>query len=403
MAKLDIKDLMAQKAKKAKQGAKNTDSSPVVEKPAKAAESNELVDALHKSSKSAPTTSQQDEGGERRDRSASIVDIRTVKEDFQIRLMVEKDPEAYSEESIRQFARTIKNDDGDIEYKVGQPLILARKDDGYYLREGKRRTLACMMLAEETGNDEWYWQPVRFREDRADEDIELFQFNVNNSKEDVDLKTTIALFKKKIAEGWDQKKLVEQTAYSKAKVSKLLKVDSYPKEIQDLIYSGDLPYTGRTLDKALKEFKAASKAISSDTAETAGAQIKADNGQARDVTTVDVEDYIAGQSADGDSDSSTVSTPKPKAKAEGKSETPKPKVPAKKKPGSTYAIDEDVAKKLYRLVKHDLYLHGLEDDPKDIDKVPDRKELLDTLKNIDDLIDVIHEAHLSKSTTKKGE
>jgi len=318
------------------------------------------------------------------DRTAMYVDIRNIQEDFQIRNLIDADPEAYSEESIRRLALVIKADDAESERNIADPIILHRDDEGkLWLREGKRRTLACTMLAEELGVDAWYFQPAKIRHDRASEDIELLQFNLNNTKEAVDLPTTIAFLKKKTDSGMQQKELAKLTGYSTARISKLLKVATLPNEIQSMIYAGDLPYQGRTLDKALREYNA----------NVAELEAQDDFQETEVNDTSNVVDGLVEQSTRAEKPDDQPSSPnkatenqtqKTSKKADKLKAKPVVKAPKK---SISISLEQEIVKKLYQVVVLTRFVSGLDETLVDLNDEPNRKAMLETVKDVDDLVD----------------
>lgn len=341
---------------------------------------------------------------EGRDRAAQIKDIRTILEDQQIRTLVDENPEAYSEEKIRELAIVIQLDDAGLEKSIASPIIVTNVGGDVYLREGKRRIMACTYLAELEKDDAWFFQPVHFRMDRNGEDIELFQFNANNSKLEVDLKTTAALFKKKIAEGMSQKALADASGYTTSKVSRILKIATYPEIIQQMIFEGDLPYTGKVLEKALKEFRAEEKRLS---AQPNLDEIESESGMDESVSaeeqldliddSVLSSDYVESELLSGNDDLPESSAPSdsiiPKKSTpsttsnDTKSSSPKkPTVTKKTGQNRDVTLEAKHVKNLYSLVRYAEVLAGLKEPSADLTKAKDRVAMIDAVKGIDELL-----------------
>ncbi len=390
---MDIKQMLAQAGKAKKQDLKNSEAKDTPVK--------EVTEPLNAGAKEQKfegrgnlvnSTSKVDAAlSEGRDRSAVIRDIRKIKEDVQIRTLVEENPEAYSDESIRALARTIKGHNGN---QVEQPISISEKEDGDYLREGKRRILACTMLAEEEGDESYYFQPCRYRFDQESDEIDLIQFNINNTKEAVSLHGTAVFFKKKIDEGMEQKELAQKTGYSTTKISRILKIFTYPDAIQKIIFSGDLSYHGAVTKKAIKEYEADLKKLNDqpDLAQPLD-HPEQEPGPVISISVDNDEDFgeFESQGADQVEDVKPAkAAAKPKAK-----DKPVVKKPEKTK---TVVIDEKIAKDLYRLVRYAQYIHGETDDPKAIDQPFDRKKGLELFNDLSGILNAMHAAHLDKET-----
>lgn len=358
-----------------------------------------------------------------RDRSAEFIDIRKLILGEQIRLLVEEHPEAYSDESIQRLASTIKGKNDD---KLEQPIVVAREDDGDHLVEGERRRRACIWLAEVEDDENFYIQPAKIRSPEEGEDLLFRQFVLNNTKEPVSLKTEAHLFKIKVEQdGWDQRKLAQEAGYTESRVSRILGIFKHPESIQELIWSGELPYTGDRLKKAVKEYRVQQKHQAQEKeSDQSGSELSRGslddyrNKSHGPVTTLIPEEELdpihdehpPTETQPGSVGEEFLSAPElgegraPSGDGYTKPEsdhkqTSAPKAPIVPKTKKTVSMDFEVAGSLYRIMRlvEGLHCETVQLDLDAIDgELPDRKALISELKRADEVLNLLADVALER-------
>ncbi|EAR07569.1 hypothetical protein [Reinekea blandensis] len=308
---------------------------------------------------------------EGRDRMAKIVDIRKINISSQVRGFVAGSDKPITQERIEELAELIQKDSHDC--KIKYPIVIDKWEGQDTVWDGETRVRACLYLAEKLNDESIYFQPARYDSETGGKDqFERFlsQASMNGSGKDIDLRTKLALIVEAKNRGYSDNKIAQQLGVNRTTVLRIGKIDTFPEEIQEMIFSGDLPYTGRVLEKALKEAQAVSKP-------------KPETAKAKPETS----DYTPGETsttptADPANDNQTdVPETKKEAPKPSKEET-KAKVKAALKKPETVSVSKESLESLVALVCLLADKQGVEVDQPDYGSKAELKKFADNAQEL---------------------